>query len=119
MLTVKKDISALASITIQHSLVVDPAKSVLILFGNRNQVNFLAHLINLQIKNIQILTKNRIKNFRLISDSIFCFKSHVAKCVKTAYVNLNLVYLHQYYLSVAIKQPLCDSLVLFNFAFVS
>lgn len=115
--TINNDIRAIARVSSQHALVLNPSKSVVLLFGNKNCVSLLQNTAKFSIDGVQLPIQLEAKNLGVTFDTQFRFQTHILKCIRLAYINLKLIFPHRHFLSVATKRSLCDSLVLSHFSF--
>lgn len=112
------DLESLLKTSIDHSLQVNPSKSVAMLFCSENIRGQLMQLITPKLGNNYICFKNSYKNLGLIVDIKLKFKEHITLCMGRAFSMLKLIYTHRHSLSQNTKSLLCESLILshFNFA---
>lgn len=116
-LNINSDLQEIATISNKHSLLINPAKSIVLLFGNAKNCQDLKEVVNLQIDGVTIPVMEQARNLGLIVDNTFRYKTQIINNIKKAYMNLKLIYPHRTYFSKEIKIILCDSLVLSNFTF--
>lgn len=113
------DLDIIADITLKHSLLINPSKSVVLVFGSKNKVQILKQDVKLKINEIEIPIKEEIRNLGVVMDDSFRYKTHIINCIKRAYMNLKLIYPHRHYLSQNTKVLLCETLVLSHFTYCS
>lgn len=116
---INEDLHTISETSKNHSLVINPAKSVVLIFGNEHAVEVLKTTVNITIDNTALPIKNETRNLGLFLDNSFKYKTHISHCIKRAYAALKLIYPHRHYLSVSIKTMLCETLVLSQFTFCS
>jgi exonuclease III len=119
LIHINRDISNIATISANHSLNINPSKSVVLLFGNKNKICEIKNRVKLYVNNEIIPVKMEAKNLGLLMDNSFKYNNHITNCVKRAYANLKLIYPHRHSLSVKLKTILCDSLILSHFSYCS
>jgi len=110
---INDDLNALSTLSHKHSLVLNPSKSAVVLFGKYDLA--LINNFNIAINNQTLPLKTVCKNLGLHIDSGLKFKEHVSQCIKKAYSNLKLIFHNRKYLNVQLKQNLCNCLVLSQF----
>lgn len=115
---IQTDLNSITDVSTKHSLLLNPNKSLIMLFGNVAEVAQLQD-INLTINNASIPIKTECKNLGLTMDNTFKYQKHINNCIKKAYASIKLIYPHREYLSISTKALLCESLVLSHFSFCS
>lgn len=101
----------------KHSLIINPSKSQVMLFGRRKARKSVANHLAVVIKNTQLPVTDLSRNLGLYVDSELRFKKHVSLCIQKAYSNLKFIYLNRHILSKETKTVLVEALVLSQFNF--
>ena len=109
------DLNSLLKVSSDHRLKLNPSKSIVMLLGNKQNVNRLSNLLNVKIDNISLPIVQKAKSLGLVLDYQLTFTDHVSWLLKKAYCALKSIYPHRHYLEKNIKKELCDSLVLSHF----
>ena len=112
---INTDLNALLKISTDHMLQLNPSKSSIILFGNKNVTDDIRKQMNIKIGNNQLQFTDKSKSLGLIIDSQLKFKDHVTYILKKTYYALKSIYEHRHCLEQNVKKILCDSLVLSHF----
>lgn len=112
---INADLRSLADTSAAHSLILNPQKSSVMIFGNISPE--VKETIKISINNSELLIQNEAKNLGVIFSSDLRFRNHVSKCVQRAWGALKMIYPHRSYLNIKTKLMLCESLVLsiFNY----
>lgn len=100
-----------------HSLILNPDKSRLLLFGNKVVVGQIRDSINITVNSVRIAVVESAKNLGIEFDISFRFRTYVSRLVRRSYAALRLLYPHRSYLSTRVKSQLCESLVLSVFLY--
>lgn len=119
MMDINSDLFAISEIAKKHDLLINPLKSVSIIFGNKNKCKVLQDTVKLSIDNVEIPVVLSAKNLGLIMDNSFRYRDQILSYVKRSFCTLKILYPHRQYLTQNIKTLLCESLVLSNFAYCS
>lgn len=114
-LQINRDLETLSRLSEGHNLHLNPSKSCMMIFGNRNRVGFLNNAINIHINGSKINTVENAKNLGLLLDNKLRFKEHLKKIFQKTYLSLKLLYSNRHILNLKLKRTLCESLVLSNF----
>nr|CAI5837296.1 unnamed protein product [Callosobruchus analis] len=114
---VNNDLSSLYLVSLEHSLYLNPRKSVLVLFGKKSDIQKINNNVIISINGTTLTKTDEAKNLGLVLDSSLIFEKHISLCVRNAIFRLKQLYSHKDYLSQNLKRVLCDSLVLsiFNY----
>lgn len=115
---INEDLARLHEFSKRHSLLLNPNKSIAMLFGPTNARKEAMQSLSLSINNVPLAFKESTKNLGLILDTDLRFRDHINNCIKKAYCNLKLLFRNRLLLTLKTKILLCNSLVLshFNFA---
>lgn len=111
------DLSTLCKLSEDHSLKINPKKTVALMFANKNVRQDLQNNINVTIEDTIIPFQSSARNLGLILDSNMRFQCHVNHMLKRAYAALKGLYSSRHMLNYATKVMLCESLVLSHFNF--
>lgn len=114
---INNDLQYLVQASHNHSLIINPNKTVLMLFGKNTQRQLCENTININIDGTSLECVNVAKNLGLIIDTELRFKKHINLCIKRAMVNLKRIYSCKELLNKKTKQLLCDLLVLSHFSY--
>lgn len=114
---INNDIHNLAEASHEHNLIINPSKTVLMLFGKSKVRNHYKNLINIKIDDTPLECVNEAKNLGLLMDTELRFKKHINNCIKKAMANLKKIYSSKDLLTKKTKQLLCDTLVLSHFSY--
>lgn len=112
---INEDLNRLYEMSKQHSLFLNPNKSVLMVYGRKKDREHSKDLINININNLPLEKLEQAKNLGIIFDSNLRFKKHVSSLVKKAYCKLKMLFNSRHLLSTKLKILLCDTLVLSQF----
>lgn len=112
---VNADLSNLIEIANNHSLHINPLKSVVMLFGKSKARNNALPHVNIKINGISIPLKDCSRNLGLHIDQNLRFKLHITRALQKAYCNLKMLYNSSKILNVKLKTMLTESLVLSHF----
>ena len=114
---INNDLEKLSNVSSEHSLVLNPSKSAVILFSKKTAYVNLRQVVNIKIKNFQIKISDSAKNLGLILDKSLRFQEHVTYNIQMAYTALRLLYPHRLFLNSETKKMLCETLVLSQFTY--
>lgn len=110
---INRDLQSLADAAAAHSLMLNPCKSSVLVFGNVSLE--IRQSIKISINNSELLIENEAKNLGVILSSDLRFRSHISKCIQRAWGALKMIYPHRSYLHIKTKLMLCETLVLSMF----
>lgn len=103
MTEINTDLQYIFDASVQHSLKINPDKSAVILFGNKNACDNLVNQFNISINGVQIPISNKAKSLGLIIDNTFRYRDQISKYICQSYQNLKKLYPHRSYLNIHIK----------------
>jgi len=108
------DLDEFINLARKHNLLINPKKSVAMLFGKSgDKETFLNNHTNaIKLGEDYLELKPMAKNLGLYMDHELRFGDHVNKSLQKAYFHLKLLYQHRHILNRNLKILLCDSLVL-------
>jgi len=109
---INSDLESLRRVASEHCLVINPAKSSLLLFCSRNDRNLLESSLRICIGDTVLQFSHEVKNLGVVLDTDLRFRNHVSGLLQKAYSSLKSIYLHRHYLSTSVRKRLCDALVL-------
>ena len=109
---INSDLQSLQSISLKHSLYLNPKKCCIMIFGTKNHVDSIKNLISIKIDDSVLPIRDNVKNLGVVFDSSLRFNQHISQCIQKAYLRLKLLYSYRHELSTKLKIILCDSLVL-------
>lgn len=113
------DLQSLAELSSKHALLLNPSKSVLLLFGKKQDSLLLKTSFNITINDTPLKVSDSAKNLGVILDPLLRFRQHTQKNVQNAYNALRLLFPHRHHLHAKVKKSLCDALVLSRFTYCS
>lgn len=111
------DLQYIYDVSSQHSLKINPNKSAVILFGNKNVCRDLVNTLKLSINHTKIPVVNEVKSLGLMLDNTFRYRNQISKYICLGYQQLRKLYPHRSYLNKETKKNICESLVLSHFNF--
>jgi exonuclease III len=114
---INEDLNKLLIASTNHALLLNPSKSVMLVFGNKNDCIRFKDTAEVLIDGVRIPLVEQAKYLGLTVDRSLRFRAHVLNNIKKAYMNLKLIYPHRTFLSRQTKIMLCESLVLSQFLF--
>lgn len=114
---VNEMLSSISKLAVSHSLNLNPTKSAVVVFGNKNQYHDLFQNTIVQLGDTRIPVLESVRDLGLHIDNSFRYRLQIKKYVGSAYASLRLLYPHRRYLSYEVKRNLCDSIVLSNFSY--
>lgn len=112
---INEDLQTLTQLATAHNLKLNPSKSYLMLFGNKNKVHYLKDNLNIVLSGVKLGVVESAKNLGIILDSELRFRDHLKKLNQKSYMALKILYNNRHILSFKLKKTLCESLVLSNF----
>lgn len=112
---INEDLSRIYEVSREHSLYLNPTKSVVMVFGGKRDREHVKNLINIEINDLALEKRDQVKNLGVMLDVNFRFKNHISNCVRKAYCKLKLLYSSRHLLNTKLKILLCDTLVLSQF----
>lgn len=110
-----EDLNRLHNISQKHSLILNPKKSVVMLFGKKNDRERIKDSINIKVNDTDLELCPLSRNLGVIFDENLRFKKHISNCVQNAYCKLKMLYRARHLLSQKLKVMLCNCLVLSYF----
>lgn len=115
---VNRDIDELINAFGKFCLEINPHKTKLMLFGQKNTRQKYKGNINIQVKGHKLETVKVCRNLGLELDDDLTFEQHVSKVIKRAFSQLKSIYSVKEILNYENRIILCESLVLsqFNYA---
>lgn len=113
------DLENLYKTSKQHNLLLNPSKSSVLLFGNKNDKITYRNSLQIKIGDQQIPINEKAKSLGVILDNTLRYRDQILKCIQRSYAALKLLYPHRNSLTVATKKILCDTLVLSQFNYCS
>lgn len=103
------------SLSIEHNLKLNSDKSSLMLFGNKNNTQFLKDNLNIHIDGTRLQIVDICKNLGIVIDSNLRFREHVKSLIQKSFSSLKILYSSRHLLNFKLKVMLCESLVLSQF----
>lgn len=114
---INDDLNTLVKFSKDHNLCINPSKSAVMIFGNKQLRQVHSPNIKIQIEGTIVEIINETKNLGLTIDTDLRFKSHINNCVRKAYCNLKNIYSNKELLDKKTIKLLCEALVLSHFAY--
>lgn len=109
---VSRELTDLEAVALQHSLLLNPSKCNVMLFGKPTDVEAELNSVQIKVGSATLPIKSAAKNLGIVFDRELRFSEHISQCVQKAYVRLKLLYGQRHYLSRDLRRMLTDSLVL-------
>lgn len=116
---VNEDLQQLFSKSLEHNLILNPAKSKVILFGPKRVCKEISTVFRVAINNINIPIVDKAKSLGLILDNTFRYRDQISLAIRNAYINLKKLFPFRHIFNEKVKRNLCDSFVLSQFSFCS
>lgn len=115
---INRDLKAFIDCATEHCLLINPTKSKVMIFGNKQQRQNLLNSINITVGIETLEVVSEAKNLGVILDSDLRFEKHMNKLLQRAYCNIKMVYGNRHLFPLHVKKHLCETLVLslFNYA---
>ena len=107
MESINTDLANISEISRLHKLVLNGAKSKLLVFGSANLNDF-----NIKVDGSTLTPSTCERNLGIFLDKRLRFEEHVSSVLQRAYYKLKLLYMHKDILTTDVKLRLCESLVL-------
>lgn len=114
---INTDLNNLIAVAEKHSLIINPSKSQIMLFGRRKSRTANINNLVIQVKNSQLPITEASRNLGLHIDSDLRFKKHISLCIQKAYLNLKFIFSNRHILNKNTKIILTEALVLSQFNF--
>lgn len=109
---INADLHSLFQIANKYCLMLNPTKSQVMLFGNKNARKRTLPSFKLVINGECLPVVDVVKNLGLYLDTELRFDKHISHVISKAFVQLKLIYAHFKVLLMKTKIILCDALVL-------
>jgi len=113
--SINRDLTNLVNMSQKHDLRINPKKSSVILFGNKNNRSFIQRNFSVSINNSVLPFSDSAKNLGVIVDCELRFKQHITDLLKKSYSILKMLYMNRQILNHELKKMLCNSLILSKF----
>lgn len=115
VLCVNSELSKINRLSIDHELKLNSNKSKVMLFGNKNKINYVMENFEFNVDGSLLPVVKEANCLGVTLDSNFRFKGHTKKLLQRAYSSLKLLYSNRHLLNCKLRIMLCDSLVLSHF----
>lgn len=112
---INEDLNILKQLSLQHNLKLNPLKSFLMIFGPKNNKQFLNDSLNVCLDGVRLPVVSSTKNLGIILDTELRFKEYVKSLIQKSYLSLKILYNDRHILNYSLRRMLCESLVLSNF----
>lgn len=99
----------------RHSLVLNPTKSKVMLFGRQKDIVELEERVIVVVDGYKLPVVKEARNLGLVVDQEIRFRGHITSTLQSAYAKLKMLYPSRHLLSTDVKILLCDSLILSKF----
>lgn len=109
---VNRDLNIIKQLSSDHSLVLNPTKSQIMIFANKNHETFLRESLNISVGDFVLPKVQSCRNLGLILDCELRFREHVKQLHKKSFLSLKLLYSNRHILNFRLRKLLCQSLVL-------
>lgn len=109
------DLSLISRLASANSLKLNPTKSTVVLFGNKNRVSSFRDRFRVTLDGEQLPVVEKAKNLGVVVDSEIRFRDHVTRLVQKSFMSLKVLYSCRHFLNRPLRKNLCESLVLSNF----
>lgn len=117
---VSEDLNQIYKWATRNSLLLNPAKSKMLILGTKTQVSkVLCQNPKLTINGIDIPIETDARNLGLIMDGELRFVKHINDKIKNVFFKIRTLYTIRKYISESIRILLCDLLVLSPFNYCS
>lgn len=114
---INEELQALVNMSKDHNLLLNTAKSSVMLFCSETNINNVQERLTVKLENEQLHFVPHAKNLGVILDNKLRFTLHISKLLQKSYATLKVLYQYRQVLSTDIKSTLCDTLVLSQFNF--
>lgn len=114
-LYINQDLKILGELSRSHNLNLNPIKSCMLIFGNKNRVNDLKDVLNISVDGSKLKIVDSARNLGLLMDTELRFKEHLKQIFQKTYLSLKLLYSNRHIINIKLRKDLCESLVLSNF----
>lgn len=111
---INSDLSIISDLCKNHKLVLNAAKSKLLVFGRP-----LPNAMSISMDGSPLVATNNQKNLGVVLDTDLRFEAHVSNLLQVCFYKLRILYMNKNFLTNDIKLRLCDSLILSNINYAS
>lgn len=112
---INQDLNTLYTFSQDHSLFLNPKKTVALLFGKNKDRLLNKESMQLIINNVPVSFSEESKVLGLWLDSELRFDKHISECIRKSIFKLKMLYSSRTMLDTSLKLMLCESLVLSTF----
>jgi hypothetical protein len=105
--TINDDLQRIFTFSSEHNLVLNPNKSVCMLFGPKKKSISIRNQLSIKINGNNLNFSNKCKILGVFIDDKLSFAEHVSSLLQKSYIRLNF----------KLKKQLCESLVLSIFSY--
>nr|XP_022912591.1 uncharacterized protein LOC111423567 [Onthophagus taurus] len=109
---INKDLANVSEFAKNHALILNPDKSVVILFGRNVEVEKLKANLILRLNGCNIPIVDQARNLGLVVDNAFRYKQHITKTLSVCFLKLKLLYSFKDIFNLKMKKVLCECFVL-------
>lgn len=117
MNNINTDVASIVNISKRHSLNINATKTSVLVFGPQSIRPSISQQVRIIVDGQPILPVEHAKNLGVTFDTCLRFRIHINNCIRSAYMNLKLIYNNRFFLNQKTKTILCESLVLSKFNF--
>lgn len=110
-----RELNKIITLSEEHNLKLNPKKSKLIFFGNKNNINLLKTNMVLKMGDNTLEVNESVRNLGLLMDSDMRFSQYVRNLIGKAFGSLKIIYASRHILNLKTKRMLCEALVLSHF----
>lgn len=111
------ELSNLVKTADQHSLIINPNKSKVMIFGRKTDILCYGADVKVTIQGSTLPILSEARNLGLVIDTDLRFRKHVSTILQGAYAKLKSLYPSRHLLNIKTKTLLCNSLILSKFNF--
>lgn len=106
------DLKRIEAWSVSNCLLLNPAKTKYMVFGNRHQLHNLNPVSNVMLMGEAVERVFEARNLGLLMDCELRFEKHIANCVKNCFYRLKLLYKMRPFLREELRIQLAESLIL-------
>lgn len=114
---INSDLETVSFISRAHGLVLNEAKTELLVIGSHKDQIINDPLFKISINGVNLIPSDYCKNLGIFFDTNLGFSKHVSHLIQKSYSKLRSLYFHKDSLSSEVKLKLCDTLILSNIAY--
>lgn len=112
---INRDLEVIKKVSSDHNLLLNSAKSRVLIFSNKNHANFLDQNLNIQLDGLMLQKVKCYRNLGLLIDSELRFREHIKQLHRRSFTTLKLIFANRHILNTRLRKQLCESLVLSHY----